>query len=677
MAFLNPIFLLGALAATIPIFVHLVRRTRAQKVVYPSLMFLRRIEQKTVRRRKLRNLLLLALRCLALLLLAFAFSRPYFTAQNPEAATARTSSVILIDSSASMRYGDWFERARRAARNIIGDAPADEQIAVVPFAESYEVARPLKNNHAEAGEVIDRLQPTLGAADYLQALQAADALLKEAGKSARKIYLISDFQASGWNRAAAQPKLAPDVKLTPVDIADADATNLAVTDVRADAVVYAQKYNGKVTATVSNFSPEIIETTVDFKLNELTVERREVSLDGGESETLEFSGFNIQEGSNRATIEVGTDKFPFDNRYHFVIRRESQTKVLAIETPSRGRSESLYLQQALLAGENNRYELTLKTAGSVNPLELNDYRAIIINDVESLSDALAAAIKTFVERGGGLIVAAGKHTDAGEFNRALGSLAPAELDDVAETRGSYALMSQIKTDHPVFAPFARTGRLTSTRVYAYHRASLKETAATLASLDNGSPVLMEGLAGRGKVLLLVTTLDTAWNDLPITPMFLPLVRQMLEHLAGGEGALAYKVGQLFTVPPDSEGNYPAVENPAGGRLDDTPRTSAGELAVTAGEIGFYRLRYRERAENAGVNLDAREADFAKLNLDDFVATITPTPDAASAPPIAEQLTAEEVESKQRLWLPLILLALLLFLAEAIMARRIRIAKLVG
>src|SRR5215210_8966345 len=105
MAFLNPFFLIGALAAGIPVLVHLVRRTRARRVEFASLMFLRRIEQKTVRRRKLRNLLLLAMRCAALMLLALAFARPYFTFQKPvNASTDRRASVILIDGSYSMRY---------------------------------------------------------------------------------------------------------------------------------------------------------------------------------------------------------------------------------------------------------------------------------------------------------------------------------------------------------------------------------------------------------------------------------------------------------------------------------------------------------------------------------------------------------------------------------------------
>src|ERR1044071_6957183 len=112
MAFLNPIFLLGAMAAALPVLVHLVRRTRARKVEFASLMFLRRIEQKTIRKRKLRNLALLALRCAALLLLALAFARPYLPSQTSLASTgARPASVILIDTSYSMRYANVFDRA--------------------------------------------------------------------------------------------------------------------------------------------------------------------------------------------------------------------------------------------------------------------------------------------------------------------------------------------------------------------------------------------------------------------------------------------------------------------------------------------------------------------------------------------------------------------------------------
>ena len=73
-----------------------------------------------------------------------------------------------------------------------------------------------------------------------------------------------------------------------------------------------------------------------------------------------------------------------------------------------------------------------------------------------------------------------------------------------------------------------------------------------------------------------------------------------------------------------------------------------------------------------------QTDFARLNVDDFVASLTREPGDREVPPVqSPRLTAEEIEARQRLWLPLLLLSLALFVAEAALARRIRIAKLVG
>jgi Aerotolerance regulator N-terminal/von Willebrand factor type A domain len=678
MAFLNPIFLLGALAATLPVLVHLVRRTRASKLQFPSLMFLRRIEQKTIRKRRLRNWLLLALRCAALLLLALAFARPYFSgASAASTASNVTSSVILIDASYSMRYGDVFNRARQAARNVINESPSSEQFAVVQFSRSYDVLVPMKPNRDEALAAVAQMQPGLGATDYLQAVQAAISLLKDAS-GAKRIHLISDFQDAGWNRNAPPVKLPADIKLNTIDVADARPSNLAVLDVKAEPVVYQQKYAGKLIARVANFGAEpVSNATVDFKLNDLTVERRQLKLDANEQGIVEFSGFNVPEGANRASVEITGDAFTLDDKSFFTIRREDQSKVLVIDTATRGRSESFFLQQSLAAGENNQYALTTKTAGTTSPAELESYRVVIVNDAGGISDGLAAAIKAFAERGGGVILAAGRHTDAGEFNRAFTGFAPAQIGETVQSR-SYALMSQLKSDHPIFAPFQRGGRLASTRVYGYHRATANDGATTIAALDDGNPVIVDGLAGRGKVLLITTTLDTAWNDLPLTPMFLPLARQMLEYLGGRELSAAYTIGQVIAAPPDTDGSLPAIDNPAGGRLTDARQNPTGELAFDATEIGYYKFRYRNRNEFAAVNLDAKESDFAKLNLDDFVASLTREPGDRDVPPVqSPRVTAEEIEARQRLWLPLLLLSLALFIAEATLARRIRIAKLVG
>jgi hypothetical protein len=678
MAFLNPIFLLGAIAAGVPVLVHLVRRTRAPRVPFPSLMFLRKIEQKTIRRRKLRNLLLLLVRCAALLLLALAFARPYFSGSTPVLASAEhNSSVILVDCSYSMRYGDVFNRATRSAHNAINDAAANEQLSVVLFSKRYQVLMTLKADRAEANAAVNQLQPGLDSTDYLQAIQVADAILREAGRGQHRIYLISDFHDAGWNRSAPPVKLSPDVKVVPIDVSDAKPANLAVSSLSADAVVYAQKYAGKVVARISNFGAQDFDNAaIELKLNDLPVERRPLKLVAGEAQNAEFTGFNVPEGSNRGTIEINGDSFPLDNKFYFTIRRDNQTRVLVINAAVRGRSESFFLQQSLAAGENNRHALTVKTSGSTSPTELDSYRVVIVNDASGMNEGLASALRSFVERGGGLIVAAGKHAEAGEFNRLLGAIAPAQLGETIQSRG-YALMSQVKMDHPIFSAFARSGRLTSTRVYGYHRATPKEGALTLAALDDGSPVVIEGTAGRGKVLLLTTTLDTSWNDLPLTPMFLPLVRQMLEYLSGREASSSYAIGQVFNAPADTDGSLPAIDSPAGKRIDDARKNPSGEQSVEAREVGFYRLRYRDRDEYVAVNLETKESDLGKLNIDDLIASVSSGADDKSGPAAQSAgLTADEKEAKQRLWLPLLLTALVLFVAEAVIARRVRVPKLI-
>src|SRR5688500_5636169 len=107
MSFLTPLFFLGVAALAAPILVHLVRRTRARKVQFPALVFVRQVPQRTIRRRTLQNVLLLLLRCLAILLIVIAFTRPFFSGgSSAKQSTAAGATVILVDNSLSMRRSE-------------------------------------------------------------------------------------------------------------------------------------------------------------------------------------------------------------------------------------------------------------------------------------------------------------------------------------------------------------------------------------------------------------------------------------------------------------------------------------------------------------------------------------------------------------------------------------------
>src|SRR5262249_45121264 len=178
--------------------------------------------------------------------------------------------------------------------------------------------------------------------------------------------------------------------------------------------------------------------------------------------------------------------------------------------------------------------------------------------------------------------------------------------------------------------------------------------------------------------LFTTTFDASWNDLPLTPTYLPFVRQMTRYLGEHEERAWHPLGQVFTVSEAKDGNPPAVDAPNGERITERKLTPAGELIVNAREQGFYRLRYPENSDYAAVNLDSKESDLSKLNVEEFVASVTGAdPKANASAASSEKLSNEEVESRQHWWLWLLLGALLLFISEAVLARRMKMAKVIG
>src|SRR5215475_2172652 len=115
MGFLAPWFFGGLLAIGLPIFVHLLQQYKQTPTPFSSLMFFEKRTQSSIKHRRLKYLLLFAIRCLLILLLALAFARPYIHSNTIARAGSGRSIVFALDNSFSMRQGDRFNRAKQAA----------------------------------------------------------------------------------------------------------------------------------------------------------------------------------------------------------------------------------------------------------------------------------------------------------------------------------------------------------------------------------------------------------------------------------------------------------------------------------------------------------------------------------------------------------------------------------
>ena len=682
MSFLTPLFFLGVAALAAPFLVHLVRRTRARRVQFPALVFVRQVPQRTIRRRTLHNLLLLLLRCLAILLIVIAFTRPFFSggsaAKDNNAAGA---TVILVDNSLSMRREQLFAEAQQRAETAVDDARNDEQIALLSFDKRYTVINRFTSDKTRTRAAVRSLGAGWDGTDYEQALRGAESLLSEIETTGpKRIVMISDFQAPGWTQPTATFKLGNNTQLTTLDVGGNNpAPNVAITNVEARGVVFGQKYLDNLAVHVSNFSDTPKDQLqLDFQINEQTVEKRSISLNSRDSRLIEFTGFNLNEGVNRCTIDVVSNDFAQDNRFYFTLRRETPAKGLIIESASRGRSDSLHLQSALTTNEDLPFTFTLKSSGTVDPTSISDYSLVVLNDSGPISPALADTLVKFVDAGGQIIVSTGPRTDVQSFNAAFQRITPAVLREAVQTRGGESVaITEVKFDHPIFEVFQESGRLASANVIGYFRSEPNPNAAVLARFEDGSPALVEGRTGKGRVMLFTSSLGPSWNDLPLTPLYLPFIHQMVRYAGAREENSWYGLGQTFTVTKNREAAPPPVDTPAGARLSENRLTPDGDLLVTAREPGFYRLRYTDHPGFAAVNVDGAEGDFTKLNFQEFLAGVTGGAGSAEGGAANNNLSNEEVEGRQKVWWSLLLIALILMLAESFLARRTKMVKMIG
>jgi hypothetical protein len=682
MSFLTPLFFLGVAALAAPILVHLVRRTRARRVQFPALVFVRQVPQRTIRRRTLHNLLLLLLRCLAILLIVIAFTRPFFSGGSAaKDNSAAGATVILIDNSLSMRREGMFAEAQRRAESALDDARNDEQIALVSFDKRYTVINRFvaDKNRVRAG--IQSLTAGWDGTEYEQALRGAESLLGEIETTGpKRIVMISDFQTAGWTQAATTFKVGNNTQFTTLDVGGNNPTpNVAITNVEARGVVFGQKYLDNLVVHVNNFSDTPKDhVQVDFQINEQTVEKRDISLNSRDSRVVEFTGFNLNEGANRCTVDVASGDFAADNRYYFTLRRATPASALIIEGASRGPSDSLHLQSALTTNDDLPFTFTLKSAGSVDPASISNYALLVLNDTGPISSALADTLAKFVNAGGQLIISTGPRTQSEGFNNALQQVAPATLREAVQTKaGESVAITEVKFDHPIFEVFQESGRLAAANVIGYFRSEPHANAAVLARFEDGSPALIESRTGKGRVLMFTSSLGPSWNDLPLTPLYLPFIHQMVRYAGTSEENAWYGLGQTFTVAKRQEAAPPAIDTPGGQRLSESRTTPDGDLLVTAREPGFYRLRYSSQPDFAAVNIDGAEGDFTKLDFGTFMANVTGGAGTGEGAEANRNLSGEEIEGRQRVWWSLLLVALMLLLAESFLARRTKMIKMIG
>ncbi len=695
MSFLAPLFFVGLAAIAIPVLIHLIQRERKDVIPFPSLMFLRRIPYQSVERRRIHNWLLLLLRAAAIALLVAAFSRPFFT-QNPLQAAAATTGarevVILLDHSASMGYADHWDKARAAARDIVNGLGGNDRATLVLFASNVEEAVRATPDRARLVEGIDAATVSSDATRYGPALRLAQSLLSRSDLPRKEAVLISDFQKTGWERRE-EIHLPEGATMRPISVASPAMANLSVSSVTFAHAPFSGEERVSVTAGLTNRgSTPYDNLAVTLEVEGREIANRAVTLAPNASGSVTFPPFTVSQSTMRGTIHAGKDEMPADNLFHFTLSPSRPVSVLVVRGEGVPDDASLYYSTALAAAHAPAFTVDVVPTSRATPGALGRRSVVVLDDPTALPSDFDAALKRFVEQGGGLLVALGSHTAwaNGESPVLPGKLGP----EVDRAIGAGATLGFLDFSHPVFELFKdpRNGNFANVRFYRYRAIAPAPNDRVLARFDDGGTAIVERSLGTGRALAFAAPIDTSWSNFPTRQMYPPLMVLLTQYLAQyGEEPAWYTVGRMLDLAapaaaamvregaagdPQTPVRKPSgvVVSPSG---DQSTIGEGGADAVELAQQGFYSVRMQgagaRRPYAVAVNLDPAESDLAPMEPTEFVATVTGR--AVTVTPTGESLehpnlTPQDIERKQSIWWFLLLAGVAALLAEALLSNRL-------
>ena len=725
LTFVEPLLLVGALAAGIPIVLHLLSSVRAQDMMFPTLRFLKMSMEKTARRRRLQHWLLLLLRAAMFALLALALSEPLSRATGGWLSGKNYSAVLILDNGYSMAVnsaqGSRFERAKSEAASLLS---GDEKpgLAAVMTTNGGFLSRDLSGGLEDLRAGLSRARIGYGPVPLAQRFESACRLLEDDTAPRRAIYIFSDLQRTSFESIAALEDLGAsrNLHVLVVDTARGQVNNVGITDLQ----VTGQRVVDSVlefSTTLANASPTDKTVDVAFQVDGAPDARRvRKSLrpagQEGSTATVRFHHRFVQAGDVSGKVFLSTsDDLPVDNLRRFSLTIGGRIRALVVRAPAdsgRGLGPSTMLRLALQPYEDQSMPWPIRSkvveSEALSAADLGAADVAFLCEVPRFTSAQAKAIEDFTRNGGTTVLFLGPEVDAANYNQTLvqeiaaeGGLLPARLERPVGEIGPEAAsvkIDRVQIDHPYFAGlYENHSDYLSVLVQRYYTlAPSARPGRTLVELSNGRPLIQTKPFGSGHVVLCTTTSSPTWSNLPITGLFLPMVarislsaRRELWHdatyLADAEVAVRPNMS-MFPQPAAGEKLYLNVTPPAAGQ--EVPPTANLELKKTAeglaatfnqtAEPGLYR--WKVTRSDGG---DAPSGSFAVNPFGDE-SRLEPIPAAAFqramkakgvarvyvGQTLAAANAAAAAESQGRNWWDIILaVTILIFVFEAIVANR--------
>lgn len=572
--FVSPwLFAAGAACVSIPIIIHLLNRRRFRQRPWAAMQFLIAAYRRNVRRLKLQRLLLLLLRCLAILLIAAGIAQFIPMSRGLSALLGNNSrlTIVVWNNAYPMGYvpasgRSPFVESRRLLVNWSSHLAGGRWVAVIGASTGCGplLAKPVPASPSVTS-LIARQKVTEGSPAIAGALMKAAALARSWRKRVAdvRIWLVTDDTASDFacpvgNHPLAKPSAGLDslrravkavhsagAQLRVYDVGRADASNMAITHLQftRPAVLIGHNLHLRVTA-LNGGAQEQPDISVKFLIDGVSAGRQTIgTIRPYSSMTARVLLPNpiALPGLHDLTASIVPDGLPMDNTRRKVFRAHTALKVLLVDgrpgDPAEGvLASTAWLQAALApADKGNRFDPRRIEIEQLPQADLQHYATVVLSDIAPPGSSELQQLTAFVRRGGTLMIYPGREADPSAWTHLTGGLLPAAYGARIRTPKARPETLDVSRSAPtIMAPFTAAQRqgihtgIFHAAINQYVQLIPNPHAEVLLKMRGGAPLLVVGTFHKGRVVMWGTSCDTQWTDLPAQPSFLPLIYRVFD-----------------------------------------------------------------------------------------------------------------------------------------------------
>lgn len=545
MIFLNPAVLFGLLAASIPVLIHLLNLRKLKRIEFSTLSFLKELQKNKIRKIKLKQWLLLALRVLIILFLVTAFARPTLkgVAIGGTTSAAKTTAVFVLDNTPSMSVvdvkGSYLNEAKAIIKQLLGQLQEGDDAALILVSDQSADEVKSISDFAAFQKQVDAVKIS-DASGLLNAAIVKAAKVISASKNFNKeIYILSDFQSGRLSDDGTLSDLSQllndKVRLYSFNLQSKQAFNIGIDNFKLNTQIFEKDKPVSFNATVTDYSLQPADNlVVSLYINGERSAQQSISLNAGDSISLSLEAVVKQNGFVDAFAEVEDDDILEDNRrYSNLFLPKEIPVIIFTDDPSDARLLNLAL--TVIGGET-ALTVTEKSLSQVASVDLTKYSVVVITGSENISGG-AGRLNSYVNNGGSILLMPGaKSTLQGFQKLSIGLNIPAPISTAGNINSTNSIIKFDKVDfnHPIFQDLysnKEKKNIESPDIYYHFKTNTQGKGESVISLQDGSAFVSEYKIGKGKIIALNTAPVLSWSNFPLKSIFAPLINKSVYYLA--------------------------------------------------------------------------------------------------------------------------------------------------